>query len=140
MRIVSAALIGMLCWAGWFASIQPATDAVCGGRSLECLGIFLLMLPVLAVASTVVGWGLLKLARFDPAWPTAIGGMVGGVGFLLVSGVVGGWLGVTVPQGAANVTFAAYGAAGYALAAATTARYRGSRDRTQHPEHRGQDR
>lgn len=139
VRVISAAVIGALCGAGWVSSIKPVNDAVCGGDGLDCLGTLLLVMPVLIVVFMAIGAGLLVLARLRPAWPTAVGGPVGAVLVMVLAGLLNDLLRVNVltmlPFGAPG-SFAAVTAAGYALAAAVSAGYGGMRDGT---EHRRQD-
>ena len=84
----------------------------------------------------MVGWGLLRLARFSPAWPTAAAGTAGAVVLLLISIFALRFVRVALPEDAGVFLVASAAAAGYALAAEVTARYGGRRDRT---EHSGQD-
>lgn len=137
MRAATAALVGALCGAGWFGSLEPSGEFLCRDSGLECvLGLFLLMIPALVIIWGLIGWGLLRLARISPAWPTALVGTAGAVVLLFVSTFVLRFLQVRLPEdgGVFVVAFAAAG--GYALAAVVTAGYRGRRDRT---EHSGQD-
>lgn len=135
-RVVTAALIGALCGTGWFASVQPAADFVCDGRGLGCIGIVLLMIPALIVVWMVVGWGLLKLARFSPAWPVAAAGMAGAVLLMILSGSVIKAIHLTLPEEGGIFLIAITAAASYALAAVVAAGYGKRRDRA---EHRGQN-
>jgi hypothetical protein len=138
MRAVTAALVGALCAAAWSTSFFPIGQYLYEGRSaIGSTGfIFLIVAPVSAVVWAFVAWALLRLARFGPAWPTAVLGPVGtfvlavaaGLGILMLR------LRPSENDGIVVVTIAAAG--GYALAAAVTARYGGRRDRT---EHSGQD-
>jgi hypothetical protein len=137
MRAATAALVGALCGAGWFGSLEPSNEFLCRDSGLECvLGLFLLVIPALVIIWGAVGWGLLRLARISPAWPTALVGTAGAVVLLFVSTFALRFLQVRLPEdgGVFVVAFAAAG--GYALAAVVTAGYRGRRDRT---EHSGQD-
>lgn len=127
-RAVIAGIIGALCGAGLAASLKPANDAVCGGHSLACLGTFLLVMPVMVIVMAFVGWGLLAMARFTPAWPTAIGGPVGAVALLIATGALGDWTGVNLLPFGAAASCAVITATGYALAGALTAGYGGTRD------------
>jgi hypothetical protein len=137
MRAVTAALVGALCGAGWFGSIQPSGEFLCRDSGLECvLGLFLLVIPALVIVWGLVGWGLLRLARISPAWPTALVGTAGAVVLLFVSTFVLRFLQMQLPQDSGIFVIAFAAAGGYALAAVVTAGYRGRRDRT---EHSGQD-
>ena len=137
MRTVAAASVGALCGAGWFASLEPSSEFVCrtdgSDSGLACLfPLFLVVTPVLVIVWAVVGWGLLRLVRFSPAWPTAGAGTAGAAVLLAVIVFVP----VQLPAESAIFVVAIAAAVGYALAAEVTARYGGRRDRT---EHRGQD-
>lgn len=137
MRAATAALVGALCGAGWFGSLEPSTEFLCRDSGLECLlGLIMLVIPALVAVWTLVGWGLLRVARLVPAWLTAIAGTAGAVVLLVVSSFGLRFMQVRLPQdsGIFVVTIAAAG--GYALAAVLTARYGGRRDGT---EHSGQD-
>lgn len=137
MRAVTAALVGALCGAGWFASLQPSGDLLCRGSGLECLfWLIMAVIPALVLVWGLVGWALLRLARFSPAWPTAAVGMVGAVALLVISSFSLRFVQVQLPADSGIFVVAIAAAGGYALAAAVTARYRGRRDRT---EHRGED-
>lgn len=137
MRMATAALTGAVCGAGWFASIEPAGNLPCRESGLGCaLFALLILLPALVVVWGFVGWGLLRLGRFSPAWPTAVAGTAGAVVLLLVSSFSLRFLQVQLPEESGIVMVAIAGAGGYALAAVVTAGYGGRRDRT---EHRGQD-
>lgn len=137
MRAATAALVGALCGAGWFGSIQPSGEFLCRDSGLECvLGLFLLVIPALVIVWGLVGWGLLRLARISPAWPTALVGTAGAVVLLFVSTFVLRFLQMQLPQDSGIFVIAFAAAGGYALAAVLTAGYRGRRDRT---EHSGQD-
>lgn len=137
MRMATAALTGAVCGAGWFASIEPAGNLPCRESGLGCaLFALLILLPALVVVWGLVGWGLLRLGRFSPAWPTAVAGTAGAVVLLLVSSFSLRFLQVQLPEESGIVMVAIAGAGGYALAAVVTAGYGGRRDRT---EHRGQD-
>jgi hypothetical protein len=137
MRAVTAGLVGALCGAGWFASLQPSGEFLCRDSGLECVvGLILLVVPALVIVWGVVGWGLLRLARFSPAWPTAAAGTAGAVVLLLISTFGLRFVRVQLPEDAGIFVVAIAAAGGYALAAAVTAGYGGRRDRT---EHSGQD-
>lgn len=135
-RAIKAAVIGALCGAGWASSVHPVNDVVCGGRGLQCLGTLLLVLPVMLVVFMLVGLGLLVLARFSPAWPTASGGPAATLMLFIVVGMLGNLLGANLLPFAPAGAFAVVTAAGYALAAVLSAGYGGRRDGT---EHSGQD-
>lgn len=137
MRTATAALVGAVCGAGWFASLEPSSDLVCqfdgADSGLACFfPLFLVVMPVLVIVWAVVGWGLLRLVRFSPAWPTAGAGTAGAAVLLAVSVFVQ----VQLPLESAILVVSIATAVGYALAAEVTARYGVPRDRT---EHRGQD-
>lgn len=89
-----------------------------------------------AAVGALVAWALLRLARFTPAWPTALAGPAGT--FVLApaagSGALMSRLEPSETHGVIVVTIAAAG--GYALAAAVNGGYGGRRDGA---EHRGQD-
>jgi hypothetical protein len=137
MRTATAALTGALCGTGWFASIEPAGNLPCRESGLGCaLFALLVLLPALVVVWGLVGWGLLRLARFSPAWPTAVAGTAGAVLLLLISSFSLRFVQVQLPEESGILVVALAGAGGYALAARVTAGYGGRRDRT---EHRGQD-
>jgi hypothetical protein len=137
MRAAVAAVVGALCGAGWFASLEPSAEVLCRDSGLECAaGLILLVIPVLVIVWGLVGWGLLRLARFSPAWPTAVVGMAAAVVLLLISSFSLRFVRVQLPENGAIFIVAIAAAGGYALAAVVTARYGGRRDRT---EHRGQD-
>ncbi|MGW6935028.1 hypothetical protein ACWGE0_33545 [Lentzea sp. NPDC054927] len=137
MRAVTAALTGAVCGAGWFASIEPAGNLPCRESGLGCaLFAVLILIPALVVVWGLVGWGLLRLGRFSPAWPTAVAGTAAAVALLLLSSFLLRFMQVQLPEESGIVVVALAGAGGYALAAKVTAGYGGRRDRT---EHRGQD-
>jgi hypothetical protein len=139
MRVVTAAVVGALCAAAWSMSFFPIGQSLCQSSSAVCAGlIFLVVAPVSAVVWALVAWALLRLARFTPAWPTALVGSVGTLVLLLALAVGLGALmlrlQISQNHGVMVVTIAAAG--GYALAAAVTGGYGGRRDGA---EHRGQD-
>ncbi|MFS8104316.1 hypothetical protein LFM09_45140 [Lentzea alba] len=138
MRAVTAAVIGASCAAAWVATIHPAGDLACQSpEGVGCAwGRFTVVAPVLWVLWALVAWGLLRLARFTPSWPTAVAGLLVTTGLLVVLGFVAIGMRRSPTLQDALVGLAAAGAAGYALAAVVSAGYRGRRDRT---EHRGQD-
>jgi hypothetical protein len=138
MRAATAALVGALCGAGWFASLEPSGKLLCrDSATLLCgVGLILFVVPALIIVWAVVGWGLLRLARFSPAWPTAGAGTAGAAVLVLVSSFSLRFLQVQLPEDGAIFLVAIAAAGGYALAAEVNARYGGRRDRT---EHRGQD-
>jgi hypothetical protein len=137
MRAVTAALVGALCGAGWFWSLEPSFEFLCRDSDLECVvGLILLIVPALVIIWGVVGWGLLRLARFAPAWPTAAAGTAGAVVLLLISTFGLRFLRVQLPEDGGIFVVALAATGGYALAAVVTAGYGVPRDRT---EHRGQD-
>jgi hypothetical protein len=137
MRTITAAVVGALCGAGWFASLQPSGELLCRGMNLACVfPMFLLLMPALVIVWTLVGWGLLRLARFSPAWQTAGAGAVGAMVLLVVFSFALRFVQVRLPEDSGILVVAFATAGGYALAAEVTARYGGRRDRT---EHRGQD-
>lgn len=118
-------------------SIEPVGDLPCRGSGLGCAFFaVLIVLPVLVVVWALVGWGLLRLARFSPAWPTAVAGMASAIALLLVSSFSLRFVQVQLPEESGILVVALAAAGGYALAAKVTAGYGGRRDRT---EHRGQD-
>ena len=133
VKTATAAVVGALCGAGCFASLEPSAQFLCRGRGITCaLPLVFLLVPGLMILWAVVGWGLLRLARFSPAWPTAGAGTAGAAALLAVSAFVR----VQLPADSAIFVVAIAAAGAYALAAEVTARYGGRRDRT---EHRGQD-
>ena len=137
MRVVTAALVGALCGAGWFASIQPLGDVACKGSGLGCaLFVVMIGIPALVVVWLLVGWGVLAVARFSGALLTAAAGTAGAVVLMFLSGYVSSALGLKITSEGGIFVVAAAAAGGYALAAAVTAGYGVPRDRT---EHRGQD-
>ncbi|MFI6101761.1 hypothetical protein ACIA8G_39955 [Lentzea sp. NPDC051213] len=137
MRAATAALVGALCGAGWFASLEPSAGLLCRDTGLECVvGLILLLVPVLVIVWGVVGWGLLRLARFSPAWPTAVVGTAGAVVLLLISSFGPRFAQLQLPQDGGIFVVAIAAAGGYALAAVVTGGYGVPRDRT---EHSGQD-
>jgi hypothetical protein len=137
MRAATAALVGALCGAGWFWSLEPYGEFLCRDSGVECqIRMILLGVPALAIVWGFVGWGLLRVARFSPAWPTAVVGPAGAVVFLLINAFTLKFLRAQLPADAGIVVIAIAAAGGYALAAKVTAGYGGRRDRT---EHSGQD-
>jgi hypothetical protein len=137
MRTATAALTGALCGAGWFLSIEPAANLPCQGSGLGCaLFALVILLPALVIVWGLVGWGLLRLGRFSPAWPTAVVGTAGAVVLLFISSFSLRFVRVQLPEDSGIFVVAIATAGGYALAAVVTAGYGGRRDRT---EHRGQD-
>jgi purine-cytosine permease-like protein len=137
MRAAIAAVAGALCGAGWFASLEPSAQLACRDSDLECLvPLLFLIVPGLVVVWALVGWGLLRVARFSPAWPTAAAGAVASVVLLLICVFSLRFVQVQLPSDSGIFVTAFAAAGGYALAAAVTAGYGGRRDRT---EHSGQD-
>lgn len=137
MRAAVAALVGALCGAGWFLSLEPSGQFLCRNAGAGCVvEQILLVVPALAVVWGLVGWGLLRLGRFSPAWPTAVAGMAGAVVLLLISSFSLRFVQVQLPENGGVFVVAIAAAGGYVLAAKVTAGYGGRRDRT---EHRGQD-
>ncbi|MET9232568.1 hypothetical protein [Lentzea sp. NPDC003310] len=140
MRVAVAAVVGALCAAAWSLSFVPIGEALCydGPASpIGCLGLtFLWVAPISAVVWALVAWGLLRLARFTPAWPTAAVGVLGSFVLALAAGLTA--IGMKLRPSADDLVLAVTisAGAGYALAAALTAGYRGRRDGA---EHRGQD-
>ena len=138
MRVVTAAAVGAVCAAAWSMSFVPIGQSLCQGTSaIGCAGlIFLWVAPVSAVVWAVVAWALLRLARFTPAWPTALAGPAGTFVLALAAGLGALMLRLEPSEthGVIVVTIAAAG--GYALAAAVNGGYGGRRDGA---EHRGQD-
>lgn len=133
MRTATAALVGALCGAGCFASLEPSAQLLCRGSEVACvLPLVFLLIPVLVIFWVVVGWLLLRLARFSPAWATAGVGTVGAAVLLAITV----FMQIRLPAESAIFVVAIEAAVGYALAAEVTARYGVPRDRT---EHRGQD-
>ncbi|SEQ23458.1 hypothetical protein SAMN05216188_102498 [Lentzea xinjiangensis] len=132
-----AALTGAVCGAGWFLSLEPAGDLPCTGSGLGCALLSLLVVvPALVVVWALVGWGLLRLARFARAGLTAVAGTAGAVALLFISTFALRFVRVQLPEDSGVVVLALAGAGGYALAAVLGAGYGGRRDGT---EHRGQD-
>ena len=137
MRAAAAALVGALCGAGWFLSLEPAALVLCPDSGLQCATEFMLpAVPVLVLIWALAGWGLLRLARFSPAWPAAVVGMAGAVVLLVITSFSLRFAQVQLPEGSGVLLVAITAAGGYALAAVVTAGYGGRRDRT---EHHGQD-
>ncbi|MEV6243822.1 hypothetical protein [Lentzea sp. NPDC051838] len=137
MRAATAALVGALCGAGWFWSLEPSSQFLCRDSGWTCvISLIFLVIPALVVVWGVVGWGLLRLARYSPAWPTAVVGTAGAVVLLMISTFALRFVQVQLPEDAGMFLVAVAAAGGYALAAAVTGRYRGRRDGT---EHSGQD-
>ena len=137
MRTATAALVGALCGAGWFASLQPSSEFLCRDSGWTCvISLVLLVVPALVVVWGVVGWGLLRMARYSPAWPTALAGTAGAVLLLMISTFALRFVRVQLPEDAGIFLVTIAAAGGYALAAVVTGGYRGRRDRT---EHSGQD-
>ncbi|SDO84826.1 hypothetical protein [Lentzea jiangxiensis] len=89
-----------------------------------------------AVVGALLAWTLLRLARWRPFWPTAVLGPVGSFVLCLAGGLTLGGTLVQPPEAVGVLIVTIPAAAGYALAAAVTAGYRGRRDGA---EHRGQD-
>lgn len=137
MRAAIAAVAGALCGAGWFVSLEPSAQLACRNSDLECLiPLIFLIVPGLVVFWALVAWGLLRLARFSPAWPAAAAGAVASVVVLLVSVFSLRFVQIELPPESGVFVVALAAAGGYALAAVVTAGYGGRRDRT---EHSGQD-
>ncbi|MEV6712919.1 hypothetical protein AB0M48_12885 [Lentzea sp. NPDC051208] len=133
MRTVTAAVVGAVCGAGWNFSFPLASDLPCDGAPMACTAyVLLLAVPALVVFWAVVAWGLLRLARFRPAWPTVFAGTMCAVVMAYVLALVTAYLESRAFLAVVPVS----GAIGYALASAATAGYRGRRDRA---EHSGQD-
>ncbi|SDN21489.1 hypothetical protein SAMN04488074_14015 [Lentzea albidocapillata subsp. violacea] len=122
MRALKAALVGALCSLGWILSVLPAGGLYTGNSGIGAAFFTLLIAaPALVVVWTLVGWGLLKLARFSPAWPTAFVGATSVVLLMFVIGLVligmrAGW-----PDRGGHFVLALAGAVGYALPAMATA-------------------
>lgn len=136
-RTLTAAAAGALCGAGWFASIQPAGDLPCQESGLGCaLFSLFVLLPALVVVWGLVGWGLLRLARFSAAGRTAALGTAGGVLLVVISSFGLRFVQFQLPEWSGIFVVAVGTACGYALASAVTAGYGGRRDGA---EHRGQD-
>ncbi|MEU0884977.1 hypothetical protein ABZ345_40830 [Lentzea sp. NPDC005914] len=137
MRAATAALVGAVCGAGWFWSLEPSSAYLCRDSGWTCvISLVLLIVPALVVVWGLVGWGLLRLARFSPAWPTAVSGTAGAVLLLFISTFALRFVQVQLPEDAGTFLVASAAAGGYALAATLTAGYGGRRDRA---EHSGQD-
>jgi hypothetical protein len=137
MKAAMAALVGALCGAGWFLSLEPSTRFLCRDTGLACaVELILLVIPALVIVWALAGWGMLRLARFSPAWPTAVVGMAGAVVLLVIISFSLRFVQVQLPAAGGILLVAIAAAGGYALAAVVTAGYGGRRDRT---EHRGQD-
>lgn len=125
MRAAIAAVAGALCGAGWFVSLEPSAQLACRDSDLECLiPLIFLIVPGLVVVWALVAWGLLRLARFSPAWPTAAAGAVASVVLLLVSVFGLRFVQVQLPADSGVFVVALAAAAGYALAAVVTVRHR----------------
>lgn len=137
-RASAAAAIGALCAAGWLASIQQAEHVPCPGDSGPGVSFcsVLVVMPAMALGWMIAAYGLLKLTKFRPAWPTAFAGPAGTVTLLVICGLVVVGMRRGLSDEVAMIGVIACAACGYALAAAVSADYRGRRDRT---EHRGQD-
>ncbi|GAB2873438.1 hypothetical protein [Lentzea nigeriaca] len=137
MRAAIAAVAGALCGAGWFVSLEPSAQLACRDSDLGCLvPLIFLIVPALVVVWALVGWGLLRVARFSPAWPTAAAGAVASMVLLLICVFSLKFVRVQLPSESGIFVTALAAAGGYALAAVLTARYGVRRDGT---EHRGQD-
>ncbi|MFD4644559.1 hypothetical protein ACFWN2_45140 [Lentzea sp. NPDC058436] len=136
-RTLTAAVVGALCGAGWFLSIEPAGDLPCTESGLGCaLFSLFVLLPALVVVWGVVGWGLLRLVKFSAAGRTAALGTAGGVLLVILSSFALRFVQVQLPESSGIFVLAAGTACGYALASVVTAGYGGRRDGA---EHRGQD-
>ena len=132
MRAAIAAVAGALCGAGWFVSLEPSAQLACRNSDLECLvPLIFLIVPGLVIAWGLVAWGLLRLARFSPAWPTAAAGAVASVVLLLVSAFSLRFVQVQLPSDSGIFVAAFAAAGGYALAAVVTAGRGGRRDPTE---------
>lgn len=120
MKIIIAAVVGALCGAGWFFSSKAAFDLPCDSGPLTCtFSVLLYMLPALLGLWLVVAWGLLRLARYSPAWPTVLVG----TSIAMVLAFAIGLLMPLLPMSQRWVVFVFVpfaGAVGYALAAALT--------------------
>ncbi|KJK42486.1 hypothetical protein UK23_37035 [Lentzea aerocolonigenes] len=137
MRAATAAMVGALCGAGWFWSLEPSSQFLCRDSGWTCvISLVLLIVPALVVVWGLVGWGLLRLVRYSPAWPTAVAGTAAAVVLLMIGIFALRFVRVELPEDAGTFLVASAAAGGYALAAVVTGGYRGRRDRT---EHSGQD-
>jgi hypothetical protein len=118
--------------------LEPTSAFLCRDTGWTCvLSLIFLIIPALVVVWGVVGWGLLRLVRYSPpVWPTAVAGTAGAVVLLTAFTFALRFVRMQLPEDSGIFLVAVAGAAGYALAAEVTGRYRGRRDRT---EHSGQD-
>ncbi|WP_394614098.1 hypothetical protein JNUCC0626_30025 [Lentzea sp. JNUCC 0626] len=120
-RELTAAAAGALCGAGWFASVEPAGDLPCSESSLGCaLFALFILLPGLVVVWGLVGWGLLRLARFPSAGRTAALGTAGAVLLVIASSFGLRFVQVQLPEWSGILVVAIGTACGYALASIVT--------------------
>jgi hypothetical protein len=134
MRVITAAVVGALCGAGWFYSIIAVSKLPCDSAPLVCsFTVYVYWAPPLVALWGAVAWGLLRLARYSPAWPTVLAGTSIAIALAFVLGLVMVRL---LPPWTVHVLIPFSGAAGYALAARATASYRG-RVRAEHREQDG---
>lgn len=130
-----AAIVGALCGAGWFFSVKSAFDLPCNGTGLSCTFFVLLCVaPALLIYWVVVAWGLLRLARYSPAWPTVLAGTSIAIALAWTLVFVMSLLSLSRWFNFVFIPF--FGAVGYALAAKAAGNHRGRRAGT---EHLGQD-
>lgn len=123
MKVIVAAVVGALCGAGWYYSIIGVSKLPCDSAPLVCtFTIYLYWTPVLVALWGAVAWGLLRLARYSPVWPTVIAGTSIAIALAFVLGLVMVYL---LPFWTLHVVVPFSGAAGLALAAKATASYRG---------------
>ncbi|MFC5054771.1 hypothetical protein [Saccharothrix xinjiangensis] len=92
-----AAVVGAVLGGGWWWYLHGAPGA-CGGE-VGCGVTLALAAPLVPVASWVVGWGALRLARVERPAATAAAG-VGVAALLTVAGATG-----AVPVAAGAVSF-----------------------------------
>ncbi|RDI31166.1 hypothetical protein DFR72_104503 [Lentzea flaviverrucosa] len=119
-----AAMVGALCGAGWFSSVQSAFDLPCDGTGLSCTFFVLLCVaPALLVLWVVAAWGLLRLARYSPAWPTVLAGTSFAIVLAFALGSAMPLL--SPPRWFVFVLVPFSAAVGYALAAKVAGNHRG---------------
>ena len=123
MRAVTAALVGALCGVAWAMSLLPIGFSLCqSSTGIGCAAFTLVIAaPALAVGWGLVAWALLRLARFAPAWPTAVLGPVGAFVLALAALSVAPVLGLEPSAIGILLVVALAAAASYASAAVLTA-------------------